>query len=207
MGTTSCPPILAWLLQFELIEPVGFERAHLYSSCLGRGGVFRSSWSGAMKRASHQIFPSLQQKARRTLRIRAPPFSKWNTPLQDLYISKPWESEVTHLHILMRFINSRRPVRFAKGHYCGYSLLWQRSLHCHFAFLLSLSIIKIEWGQPLERGPLPLTASWNSKRLSCSMDKNECSTWPIAGGVCFSPLGETASPRRFWILLDAWNPQ
>lgn len=127
-----------------------FGKTHLYGSCFfDSSGVFRWGWVGVMK--SHSVcrlvaFPELplQEKGRRALMVRALSFSKWNTPLQDACESKPWESEVTHLHILMRFINTRRPERFAKRHCCSYSLVWQRSLHCHFAFLLSMSVIKIE---------------------------------------------------------------
>lgn len=60
---------------------------------------------------------------------------------------------------------------------------------CCFAFLLSMSIIKIEVEAGAGGRNPPLTASWNLKSLSCSMDKNEFSTWHMAG----------------WIFLTTWR--
>ena len=50
-------------------------------------------------------------------------------PLVDEILSSktstqnPWKLEVIHLHMLVRVIIARKPVRFAKGHYGGSSFL------------------------------------------------------------------------------------
>lgn len=90
-----------------------------------RGVPSRLIW-GNENTASQEIcsFPlNSNRKAGEFSRLGHPLLVNEISPPRPLHIKTLGAGDHTHLHVLMGFILSRRPGRFAKGHYCGYSLL------------------------------------------------------------------------------------